>query len=100
MASSYGNRERTNETGVYGTVSVGTSATELKVGASALENRDFIIIQPKANKIFIGFDPSVTTSNGIEVKKDQTISIAAGDNIPIYAITDTGTVDVRIGELA
>ena len=100
MSSNYGNRERTNEAGVYGTVLVTTSATELKIGANILVSRDFIVIQPKAKSIFVGFDNSVTISTGIEIKKNQTMYLSAGDNISVYAITATGSVDVRIGELS
>lgn len=100
MASRYGNRDRTNDSGVYGSVSVSTSAVHLKVGASILANRDFIIIQPLDSNIFIGFNNSVTTSNGIEIKKNQTVEIPAGDNIEVWAIAGSGTNDVRIMELA
>ena len=100
MGSNYGNRERTNDTAVYGTVSVSTSAIELKVGASILSGRDYIVIQSKGNKVYIGFDNSVTVSTGIELKKDQTMYLSAGDNITVYAIANSGTIDVRIMELA
>lgn len=100
MSSYYSNRERTNDSGTYGTISVGTTAVELKIGASILEGRDYVVIQPKGNSIFIGFDNSVTTSNGIEIKKNQTMHLAAGDNISIWAIATSGTIDVRLGELA
>lgn len=98
--SGYGNIERTSKTGVYTNISVTTSATELKVGASALTGRDYIIIQPKDGSIFIGFDNSVTTSNGIEIKKNQTMYMALSEVISVYGIVSSGTVDVRIGELA
>lgn len=100
MGSQYGNQDRTNDSAVYGTISVSTTATELKVGGSILDGRDFLIIQPKENSIYLGFDNSVTSSTGIELKKNQTMQIAAGDNISVYAIASSGTIDVRIGELA
>jgi len=48
----------------------------------------------------VGFDNSVTISTGIEIKKNQTMYLSAGDNIPVYAITATSSSDVRIGELS
>jgi hypothetical protein len=99
MAGSYRNLDRVDNNAVYGTISVSTSATHLKVGASPLTNRDYIIIQPKAT-IYIGFNNSVTTSTGIQVFKDQTLTLEVGENIEVWAITASGTADTRIAELA
>lgn len=96
----YGNIERTSKQGVYANLSVTTTASELKVGASALDGRDYLIIQPKDGAIFVGFDNSVTTSNGIEIKKNQTMYLAVSEKIQVFAICASGTVDTRIGELA
>ncbi len=96
----YRNLDRVDSSAVYGTVSVSTSATELKVGGSALTGRDYIIIQPKANSIYVGFNNSVTISNGIQLFKDQTLTLEVGDNIQVWAISPSGTIDVRIAELA
>ena len=102
MASSgnYGNINRTNMDGVYASVTVGTTAVELKVGGSALEGRDYLIIQPKGNGVYYGFDSSVTTSNGVQLFKNQTMKIQITDNIQIFAIVGSGTVDVRVQELS
>lgn len=100
MSGSYRNINRTDSSAVYGTVSVSTTAVELKVGASPLIGRDYIIIQPKANGVYIGYNSSVTVSNGIQLFKDQIISIEVGEGISVYAIADSGTIDVRVQELA
>ena len=83
----------------YGAVSVSTSATELKVGASALDERKVIMIQAQGSSIYIGFDNAVTTSTGMELRKRQTITLEAGSEMTVYAIADSGTIDVRIWEL-
>ena len=81
-------------------ISVGTSAVELKVGASAIDERKVLIIQPLGNRIYVGFDSGVTSSNGIEISKRQVIFLEAGPKVTIYAIANSGTIDVRIAELA
>ena len=86
--------------GSYTNVSVTTTAAELKTGASAQLERKVLIIQPKANSIYLGFDNSVTTSNGIEVKKDQTFILEVGPKITVYAIASSGSIDTRIMELS
>ena len=84
----------------YTNISVTTTATELKVGASTQVERKVLILQPSDSKVWIGFDNSVTTSNGIEVFKRQTVFLEVGEDITVYAITDTGTADVRIAEMS
>ena len=83
----------------YGTVSVST-AVELKIGGSALSERKVLLIQPQGNHIYIGTDASVTTSNGIKLAKDQIMSLEAGELVTVYAIASSGTIDVRIWEMA
>lgn len=85
---------------VYGNISVTTSATELKVGASALAERKVISIQPSDGVVWYGYDSSVTTSNGTKIFKDQQVRIEASETLSVYLITDTGTVDVRIAEIS
>lgn len=84
----------------YTNINVGTTAVELKVGASALEERKVVIIQPLGNRIYFGYNNSVTTANGIEVSKRQVVILEAGPEVAIWAIANTGTIDVRIQELA
>lgn len=87
-----------NGPSVYSAVSVTTSAAEVKVGGSALDERKVIVIQPTNGTIYLGFDSSVTSSNGLVLKKAQTLILEAGDSQPIFAIA-ASTVDVRIWEL-
>ena len=85
--------------GVYGTLSVST-ATELKVGGSALEERKVVSFQPVDGDIYYGYDSSVSTSTGTLVLKNQLVIIEAGTTLPVWLIAATGTVDVRITEVA
>lgn len=85
---------------VYGAVSVSTSATELKVGGSALSERKVLLLQPTDGLIYLGTDNSVTTSSGIKVFKDQLIPLEVGEQVTVYAIVTSGTVDVRIWEMS
>jgi hypothetical protein len=89
-----------NTSGLYGTISVGTTPVELKVGAVALANRKIITVQPKGTGVFFGYDASVTTATGSELFKNQTLIVPAGGLITVYLVASAGTVDVRIGELA
>jgi hypothetical protein len=85
---------------VYGAVSVSTTAIELKVGGSPQAERKVVLIQAQANAVYIGTDSSITTANGIRIFKDQILPIEAGPLVTIYAIANSGTVEVRIWEMA
>src|SRR5437773_1071325 len=100
VADSHKSIDFVNVSGVYGTLTVGTSAVLLKVGGSALTNRRYVTIQPKADKVYWGYDSSVTTSTGTQAFKDQTIILPIGPTITVYLIADGSGRDVRIGELS
>lgn len=85
---------------VYKSLSVTTSATELKVGASVLDDRIAILIQPINGRVYFGFSNAVTTSNGILLQKNQIFGLELGPRASIYLIAETGIVDVRIAELS
>lgn len=89
-----------NSDAVYGTVTVGLTPVELKVGANVLADRRLVTIQPEANKVYWGYDNSVTISNGTRVFKDQFMPLAVGDEISIWLVADGAGKVVRIGELA
>jgi len=83
----------------YAAISVGNTATDLV--ATELVNRKTISIQNLGNKpIYIGCDSSVTKNNGTKVPKGATAEFRLGAGIDVHAITNTGTSDVRIIELA
>ena len=83
---------------VHGQLNISTSAAELKVGASALDERKILLIQSLGNSIYIGFDNTVTSGTGVEIRARQTMIIEAGPSVTVYAIASSGTIDVRIME--
>lgn len=85
---------------VYKSLSVTTTATEVKVGGSVLDDRVAIMIQPIDGVVYLGFDSSVTTSNGIKIAKELVFPFECGPRVSVYLITSSGTVDVRIVEFA
>lgn len=89
-----------NNGGVNSNLSVGTTAVELKVGASRLAARKFIILQPRDNGIFYGFSSGVTAANGIEVFKSQILMLPVGENTEVWLIGDTAGKNIRIAEVA
>jgi hypothetical protein len=82
---------------VYGNITVGTTATELNVGASNLAGRRTLLVQPIDRDMFIGFDSSVTTSNGIQLFKGQVFALDILETESVYGIAVANT-DVRITE--
>lgn len=97
MADSF---DHVNSEAAYSNLSVGTSAVEVKVGASPLSRRKLIIMQPKDNGIYWGYSNAVTISNGIQTYKDQIISLEIGPDISVWVIADGAGKSVRIQELA
>lgn len=89
-----------NVTGVYGSLTVGTSAVLLKVGGSALDNRKYVTMQTKADAVYWGYDSSVTTSTGTQIFKDQLVVLPVGPSVTIYLIANGSGRDVRIGEIS
>jgi hypothetical protein len=84
--------------GSTGVITVGTSAVEAKVGASALSARIYIALQAKDTGIFMGTSSAVTTSTGLEIFKDQTLLIPA--NSSIWLIASAASKTVRIIEFS
>jgi len=78
---------------------VGVAAAEL--AATPHPGRVSIEIQNRGTKsIYIGFDATVTTANGLEVPKFSTWEKDLGEAINIFAISGTAGQDVRILEAA
>lgn len=86
-----------NTSGQFRAQSVTTSAAEALGAATILRDRKFISLCPTNGTIYWGFANTVTTSNGTPIFKNQTVTIAATDNVHIYVIAGS-TVDVRIAE--
>jgi len=86
---------------VYKSLSVGDSTpVEVKVGASVQSERKIVTIQPIDGIVYYGYDTNLTSSNGTKIFKGQWIQLEVGEMLSIYLISDSGTVDVRITEVA
>lgn len=84
----------------YGALSVTTSAQEVKVGASALDERKVITIQPLNGDLYMGYDNSVTASTGTKIYQGQVYAMEATEKLLVFIVASTGTVDVRITEIS
>lgn len=84
--------------GVQGSITVGTSAVEAKVGGSRLAGRRFLSIQPQDQNIYWGFTSSVTTSTGTLLFKNGTVYFEITDDQPVYLISNAGGRSARITE--
>lgn len=92
-----------DEAYVSNRISVGTTQVEAKAGASALSNRQELIIFNDGNRT-VYFGPTGVTSTGatkgIPIDANETVNIQVGDSLQIFLITDTSTSDVIIQEFA
>jgi hypothetical protein len=94
------NREDVLEqAGAYKSLTVSTTAVELKVGATVLAARQAVTIMPIDRDIFWGYDSSVTVANGTKIFKGQFLMLPIGPAVSIYLIA-AGSTDVRVGELS
>lgn len=82
---------------IYGPISVTSTPSEAKVGASTYSGRKLITIQPTDGKVWWGADASVSPATGTTIFKNQMISFDFSDTAKIYLVSQ-GTVDVRISE--
>lgn len=84
---------------VYGNLSVGTTAAEVRVGASKLTGRcnvTFMVIDTQT--CYYGWSSAVTSSIGIPVFQNQNISIDVDANATIYIICTAASKNARIAE--
>lgn len=93
------NLDHANSQAKYGSLTVGTTAVELKVGANRMEDRKVVTMQTKDNNVYWGYDSSVTTSTGTQIFKDQFMPLPVGPDIEVWLIADGAGKDVRIGEI-
>lgn len=88
-----------NGPGVNGALSVTSTASEVKVGSSRLEDRSIVTIQPLTADVWYGYDNGVTSSTGTKIFKGQVFPLEATSSLPVYVVAESGTVDVRITEV-
>lgn len=80
-------------------LSVTDTPVELKVGASVLDERTIVTIQPLDGVVYFGFSNSVSASTGTKIFKNQYFSLEAGDQEQVWLVAESGeTIDVRIAE--
>lgn len=83
---------------LQGVVTVGTTQTELKVGASVESEREVVRVYNKSNStIYVGPN-GVTTITGEPLKKNGFMELPIGTQ-SLYAIIDSGTADVIVWEI-
>jgi hypothetical protein len=85
---------------VYGALSVTTTPVELKVGASPVSERKVISFQPTDGVVYYGYDSSVSSTTGTKIFSNQLIIIEASEQLAVYLVSETGTVNVRITEVS
>lgn len=90
-----------------GTLAVTTTPVELKVGASALEERKVLTFQPQDGRIYYYFGDGVNTpsaltvaTTGLLIFKLRERTIEASATQPIFVAAVAGTVNVNFAERA
>lgn len=84
-----------------GTLTIGTTATPLRIGAADLEDRHTVqVINTSANPIYIGFAADVTTAAGIpcEAGTERSFSLDPNDPLTLYGIS-TAASAIRLVEV-
>jgi len=86
-----------NTAAVSGIISLTATPVPLRIGASNLENRKYIILQGLTNSVVWGFSE---TSQTFDIFKNQFVMLPCGSNITIYARVSGGTGQISVGELS
>lgn len=82
-----------------GTVTLSTSQTELKVGASRLDGRQNLLVFNKSSVVIYIGPTGVTSSNGIPIAPNQMFSYPFGQNIAVYGIVAAGSQSIIVHEI-
>jgi hypothetical protein len=83
---------------VQGSVTVGVTQVEAKVGGSRLDGRQMLRIYNGSNAVVYFGPTGVTTSNGEPIEKKQWINIPIGDALALYLIAGSAANDVIVSE--
>jgi hypothetical protein len=86
--------------GIYGSLTVGTTAVELKVGATRLSNRKLITLDnTSGSTIYWAYNSSLTTTVFAgRILRDQQASWSVGPNVSIFLIAGSPGNTVNISE--
>ena len=90
------NSDILNNGGLDTTLTIGTTAIELKVGASVKENRKLLMFTALDNGFTFGF--SSLTQN-IPILKNQTVILNVGENTEVWAINTSSNKSMAVAEL-
>lgn len=88
-----------NSSFVNSALTVNSTQTEIKVGASPLEDREMVRIYNNSTQTIFYGATGVTVANGEPIEPGSAISIPAGPNVAVYAIVASGTAEARIQEM-
>jgi hypothetical protein len=89
----------TNSSGVESDLIVGTTAVEIKVGATRLTGRKLVTFYNNSNNtIFWGYNNTVTIATGTPILKGQGASWEIGDALGVYVISGSNNNNTRITE--
>lgn len=87
--------------GVQGTLTIGTTAVELKVGASVLANRKAAgLTNTSNNTIYWGYTNAVTTANGRPLQKNVDADWEISDSASIWLIAASAGNVIKVNESA
>lgn len=77
-----------------------SASEEVKVGASALDERKMISVQPLDGNVFLSYASPATSSNAfLKVFQGQFVELERGTLLPVYIVAETGTVTTLVGEV-
>ena len=86
---------------VYGALTVGTTAVELKVGGTILANRKHVLFQNLSRRdIYFGFNSSVTVSTGLLVSRGSERSFDVSGSLSIWVISTDSGLNCRLAEVS
>lgn len=81
------------------TSTLSASSTAAEIAATPLANRLRMVIQNLGNRdVYLGEDNTVTTSTGLKLPKGSSMDMKYGAAANVFAITASGTADLRIAE--
>ena len=85
------------QSGLFGALTVGTSAVEIKVGATLLANRKMVTIYNNSNTtMYWGYSNAVTTATGTPLNKGEFLSLRC--LISVWVIAGSAGNDSRVTE--
>lgn len=86
-----------NTAAVSGIISLSTTPVALRINASNLQDRKYVILQGLTNATVWGFSAD---SQPFDIFKNQFVMLPCGSNITIYAKVTAGTGQISVGELS